>query len=106
FHLSSTPAWQAAQAQGQYQPASLASEGFIHCSTAAQVAPTANRYFGGQGPLLLLHIDETRLTARLVYEASSGGHLYPHLYGPLNLDAVVQTSQLLPNGQGRYEWMD
>jgi uncharacterized protein (DUF952 family) len=104
YHFASQALWQTAQATGHYAPESLATEGFIHCSTAAQVAPTANRYFGGQGALLLLHIDEARLVARLVYEASTGGHLYPHVYGPLNPAAVVQTSQLWPDGQGEYRF--
>jgi uncharacterized protein (DUF952 family) len=81
---------------------SLADEGFIHCSTHAQVVATANRIFRGSGDLLLLELDPSKLTATLRWErATDVGDEFPHIYGPLNLDAVVGTRPL-PEGPDGY----
>ena len=81
---------------------SLGEEGFIHCSTRAQVEATANRIFRGSGDLLLLEVDPDRLTAPLKWErATDVGDDFPHVYGPLNVDAVVGT-QTLPEGPDGY----
>ena len=89
-----------AVARWSYAPSSLRDEGFIHCSTIAQVIDTANRFYRGQDDLVLLHIDESRLKAELKYEApamkhgEASGELFPHLYGELNVDAVVRVVEL------------
>ena len=81
--------------QGFYEADSLALEGFIHTSKAEQVQGVLNRYYKNQTDLLLLHIDETKLTALLKYElAPSVNEEFPHIYGSLNLDAVVKTEPL------------
>ncbi len=77
--------------QGFYEAASLALEGFIHTSKAEQVQGVLERYYKGQNDLLLLHIDETKLTALLKYElAPSINEEFPHIFGRLNLDAVIK----------------
>jgi len=68
YHVVTEANWQKAQQQGFYEADSLASEGFIHSSKAEQVAGVLERYYKGQSNLLLLHIDETKLTAPLKYE--------------------------------------
>ena len=89
-----------AVARESYAPVSLENEGFIHCSTLAQVIDTANRFYRGQYDLVVLHIDESRLKAELKYEApammhgESAGELFPHLHGELNVDAVVRMVEL------------
>jgi uncharacterized protein (DUF952 family) len=89
-----------AVARGSYAPTSLRDEGFVHCSTLAQVIDTANRYYREQCDLVVLHIDESRLNAELKYEpptmnhGESAGELFPHLYGELNVDAVVRVVEL------------
>ena len=89
-----------AVARGNYAPTSLRDEGFVHCSTLAQVIDTANRFYRGQYDLVVLHIDESRLKAELKYESptmnhgESAGELFPHLYGELNVDAVVRVVEL------------
>jgi uncharacterized protein (DUF952 family) len=103
YHLTFAADWHAAQAAGQYTAPSLATEGFIHCSGPHQVARTANLYFQGQGELLLLHIDEARLNAPLKFEPA-GDQFFPHLYGPLNLAAVVRAEPLPPNAGGQYHF--
>ncbi len=103
LHITTRADWDAAQATGSYRPPSLAHEGFIHCSTQAQVIGSANQFFRGRTDLLLLCIDESRVAATLRYEppvATGGGpdpragERFPHLYGPLALDAVVRVVPL------------
>jgi uncharacterized protein (DUF952 family) len=102
-HITSRAEWQAAQTQGVYRAASLQTEGFIHCSTLAQVAATANRFFASQRGLVLLVIDPARITAELRYERGQDvDDLFPHLYGPLNVEAVIRVSAFEPDAQGRF----
>lgn len=93
FHITTRAAWAHALATGSYRPPSLASEGFIHCSTAEQCLTTANRFFRGQAGLVLLSVREDRLQARVAYEPADG-ELFPHVYGELNLDAVDEVFEL------------
>jgi len=103
LHIAHQDEWQAAQAAGDYRADTLTSEGFIHCSTAAQVLGPANEMFRGQSGLLLLVIDPARLASNLVYEDSyQTGQAFPHIYGPLNLDAVVRAVPFPPNGDGLF----
>lgn len=89
LHIIPHVDWNNAQVRGLYQATSLEREGFIHCSTLAQVLTSAGTYFRGVGGLALLVIDPARVAAPIVYEDSYGtGQQYPHIYGPLNLDAV------------------
>ncbi|MEO6541332.1 MAG: DUF952 domain-containing protein [Ferruginibacter sp.] len=90
YHIVNEENWQKAVQQGFYEASSLAAEGFIHTSKAEQVPGVLERYYKGQKDLLLLHIDETKLTAPLQYElAPSVNEMFPHIYGPLNIDAVI-----------------
>lgn len=96
YHLTPRHTWQQAQEAGVYTADSLASEGFIHFSTANQVVATANRFYRRQPDLVLLIVDPLKLTAELVYEESEPGQFFPHLYGPLNLDAVLAVYDFPP----------
>jgi uncharacterized protein (DUF952 family) len=69
-------------------------EGFIHCSTAAQVEASGRRHFAGQTGLVVLEIDPEKLRWELRWE-KSGGDEYPHLYGPLDLEAVISVQTFL-----------
>lgn len=89
FHLVAPDVWQ--EVSESYQPESLKNEGFIHFSTKEQVAATYKRFYNNR-PMLLLTIDESKLLAKLKYEAADGD-LYPHLYGALNLEAVVKVEK-------------
>ena len=104
FHITTQAAWDEAQAKGEYVTESLSTEGFIHCSTLAQVLPVANTYYKEQDALILLMIEDTLLSSDLKWEAPSGGtpppgvpegDPFPHIYGPINLDAVVSVSDLV-----------
>jgi uncharacterized protein (DUF952 family) len=103
YHLVLRQVWEE-NAEGPYLPDSLAQEGFIHCSFAPQVAASANRFYGSATDLFLLHIDPERLTSPLREEASGTGEIFPHIYGPLNRDAVVTVEILArgPNGSWQF----
>ena len=89
YKLVDRPSWTAAEAAGVFTGSPVdARDGFIHFSTAAQVRETAARHFAGQRDLLLVAVDAARLGDGLRWEPSRGGALFPHLYGPLSLDAV------------------
>ncbi|MGD1865320.1 MAG: DUF952 domain-containing protein [Phormidesmis sp.] len=102
FHITEQAAWQTAQAEGAYQPPSLASEGFIHFSTDAQVVATANRFYQGKTGLVLLTVDPSRLKPELRYEDTLNHGTFPHLYGPLNVDAVVDVRTFEPGADGTF----
>lgn len=95
YHITERGSWEVAQARGVYVAESLAAQGFIHASTREQVVETANLFYAGQDGLVLLCIDATKLTAPLRWEPpENAGHQpgagrFPHVYGPLNLDAVT-----------------
>lgn len=93
FHLTTRAAWDAARAAGVYEPPSLATEGFIHLSTRSQWLRVLNRFYRDVPDQLLLAIDEDKLGAPLSHE-SVDGDVFPHLYGPLEVAAVVDTAPL------------
>jgi len=103
LHIAHRDDWEAALAAGEYRAGSLATEGFIHCSTPEQVLIPANERYQGQRGLLLLVIDPNRLAADLVYEdCYETGMTFPHIYGPLNLDAVLRAVPFPPGPDGRF----
>ena len=105
FHIVSQREWHAALRAGSYQPESLATEGFIHCSGREQVVETANLFYKGRGDLVLLCIDEKKLAAPLKFEPPASGPArtsddFPHIHGALNLDAVVDVLEFACAGDG------
>lgn len=104
FHITARSLWQAAQLLGEYRAASLELEGFIHCSEAAQVLWVANQFYRGTSDLMLLQIDPAKLLAELRYDEIETGERFPHLYGPVNLDAVVQAIAFPPGADGTFEF--
>lgn len=90
LHITTDAAWAKAREDGELTTPSLAEEGFIHCSTFAQVESTADRIFRGSGDLLALELEVARIGPELKWErATDVGDEFPHIYGPLNLDAVT-----------------
>lgn len=110
LHITPRAEWLAAQEHGLYTAPSLTSEGFIHCSTPEQAAAVANAFYRGQNGLVLLVVDESRLTSELRWEPPSGppapgisaSDLFPHIYGPLNTDAVVKVLDFPPGLDGTF----
>ena len=91
YHITSMPEWEKALEKGYYEAPSLYTEGFIHCSEAEQVKGVLERYYAGKNNLLKLVIDTEKLSAPLKYElAPSVNENFPHIYGRINLDAVLQ----------------
>lgn len=101
-HICSKDEWKAAQAVGEYWAESLESEGFIHFSKPEQAVDTANRYYLGHRDLLLLWVDPSKLVAELRFEPSDG-EMFPHLYGSLNLDAILMTTDFSPDVDGVFQ---
>ena len=93
YHVTTAAEWQLAQQKGIYTSPSLQAEGFIHCSADdAQVQGVLQRYFAGKSNLVKLVIDTVKLSSRFIYEWSpSTADTFPHVYGPINTDAVIET---------------
>jgi uncharacterized protein (DUF952 family) len=90
YHIATAGEWKQALFNGFYEAASLKTEGFIHCSTDTQVRGVLDRYFKDRTGLLKLVIDTDKLTDELKFElAPSVNEEFPHVYGPINLDAVI-----------------
>jgi len=102
MHIARRVGWEQARTAGEYRSDTLATEGFIHCSTSRQVASTANRHYRGEHGLVLLVIDAARVHAEIRYEEATGGERFPHIYGPLNADAVVEVLDFEPRADGTF----
>lgn len=106
YHLATHDDWATAQTMGYYTAPSFDAEGFIHCSTALQLRSVANLLFKGRPDLVLLVIDPNVLTVPVQYDPSQApdgiiDH-FPHIYGAINLDAVIQATPLTPNADGTF----
>jgi uncharacterized protein (DUF952 family) len=108
YHIATCADWERALVDGEYTRSTvdktLAEEGFIHASQASQVARTANKFYRGvPGELVLLVIDEKLLRAEVRYEDVQGAELpFPHIYGPLNADAVLEARPFAPGADGTF----
>jgi uncharacterized protein (DUF952 family) len=99
--------WHDAGRAGAFDGAPIdLADGFIHFSTAEQVAETAARHFAGQDDLVLVAVDPGLLGDALRYEVSRGSALFPHLYGPLSLSAVCWVKPLPLGSDGRHVFPD
>ena len=107
YHIAFRADWDAAVTAGEYRISTrgrtLDQQGFIHASTLTQVADTANTFYADAQDLLVLVINPARLTAPLRYDPVPGApDPFPHIYGPLNIDAVTDTAELGRDADGRY----
>jgi len=110
YHITEAAAWEHATRIGYYEAESLRTSGFIHLSKAEQVLKVANSFYKGQHNLVLLFVEPSRLQAELRYEPpahpdgstqnTASSELFPHVYGRLNLDAVVYAGALAPDAEG------
>jgi uncharacterized protein (DUF952 family) len=108
LHITTHKDWENAKLEDEYSAPSLLSEGFIHCSTLKQTVDTANIFFKGQDGLALLCIDENKLKSECKYEDPTGGgshdptvgKLFPHIYGPINITAVIKVVDFPRNESG------
>ncbi|MCW2307095.1 DUF952 domain-containing protein [Rhodobium gokarnense] len=103
YKICDRPLWAAAEAAGTFTGAPVDhADGYIHFSTADQVAETAEKHFSGADDLLLIAIDGDALGDALRYEPSRGGALFPHLYGTLPMSAVMWVQPLERDADGRF----
>lgn len=98
-HLCQNPDWKQAQVLGNYLSKSFSQEGFIHCSQAHQILKVANRFYQRIPGLVLLWIDPEKISAEIRWEFSDG-ELFPHIYGPINLNAVISITDFKPDEDG------
>ena len=101
-HITRRQEWETARSAGAYCGDTLDTEGFIHCSTPTQVIAVANARFHAQPGLVLLCIDPEKVRPEIRYEGLPGGEHYPHIYGPLNTDAVVKVLDFPPAPDGTF----
>ena len=102
YHITTPDQWQEAEQAGLYRGDTLDTEGFIHCSTSAQVVRVADARFRGRSGLALLSIDSDKVRPEIRYEEGEVGELFPHIYGPLNTDAVSAVLPFEPNSDGYF----
>ena len=103
LHIAQRNAWDKAKALRSYQGDTLESEGYMHCSTPEQLIPVANRLFRGRTDLVLLCIDRPKVEAEIRDENLEGGStLFPHIYGPLNINAVIDVFDFTPQADGSF----
>lgn len=89
YHIVLPDVWEQFKTQETYEAESLAAEGFIHCSYDHQLDAVLERYYKDAERVVILSIDTEKLAAELVEEPSTGGEIYPHIYGKIDRDAVV-----------------
>lgn len=116
LHITTYADWENALGEGVYRSESLNTDGFIHCSTSKQVVEVANRFYAGRDDLVLLCIDRKKVQSLVHFEApvhpdgslktADTIELFPHIYGPLNLDAVVQVIEFAPDSDGYFRMPD
>jgi uncharacterized protein (DUF952 family) len=95
YHVTTAAEWKAAEEKGFYETPSLKEEGFIHCSQENQVAGVLERYFAGKTDVIKLVIDSDKLSNRFVFEWSpSTADTFPHVYGPIDLEAVIDVVKI------------
>jgi uncharacterized protein (DUF952 family) len=95
YHVTTQVEWDNAKNQGAYKPANFDADGFIHCSTEQQVPGVLDRFYQGQTGLVKLKIEKAKLSRPLLFElATDLDELFPHIYGALNVDSVVEVTVL------------
>lgn len=102
LHIVKKETWDEVKKNGEYRGDTLAREGFTHCSKPDQIIAVANYMFRSVQGLILLVVDETKVTSEIKYEDPGNNKLYPHIYGPLNIDAVIKTVDFPTNEDGTF----
>lgn len=100
-HITSRQEWEKAQMTGSYEGDTLETQGFIHLCTPYQLLGVAKRFYHGRVGLVVMVIDTERVRSPLRYEPADGDH-FPHLFGPLNMDAVLQVIDFSPKEDGSF----
>ncbi|TGM53252.1 DUF952 domain-containing protein [Leptospira adleri] len=112
YNIASKKDYEEALKTGSYITDSLEKEGFIHSSKKNQVEDTANRIFSGRKDLVLLVVNTGKLISELKFETSDsskfskeeGKNIFPHIFGPLNTDAIENVHEITPDEDGRFRF--
>jgi uncharacterized protein (DUF952 family) len=104
FHITSRISWSEAQKSGVYSSDSLRREGFIHCSKLDQIMRVASAFFTNQSGLVILEITPSKLKSEVRWEAGTdkADEMFPHVYGPLNLEAILSVFDFEPGPDGKF----
>ena len=104
FHVIARTCWSEAQQSSVYTADSLLSEGFIHCSNTTQILRVANKFYANQVGLVILEIDPSKLKPEVRWEAGTdqADEMFPHIFGPLNLEAVIGVFDFEPGSDGKF----
>ncbi len=95
YHVTSNKEWEQAKINGEYKPAGYDAEGFIHCSIERQVSGVLDRFYKGQTGLVKLKIEKAKVNRPVLFElAVDLDELFPHIYGTLNIDSVVEVIEI------------
>ncbi len=106
YHITSNEEWSNQILLGTYTPTNFLKDGFIHCSTKAQIQTVANRFYRGQSGLVILEINPSKLGQQVVYENLEGGsELFPHIYRQLPISAVEKVYTLFVKPDQSFDFM-
>ena len=94
YHICIKKSWQEQSTSMDYVHDSLESEKFIHCSNEDQIEGVLNRYFTGINNLVILTIESNKVISPIKYEIAPIGEYFPHIYGPLNKDAIIEVKEI------------
>ena len=96
YHVTTLNEWEQAKKQGAYKPLGFDAEGFIHCSIERQVAGVLERFYKNQTGLVKLKIEKAKVNRPVLFElAADLNELFPHIYGALNIDSVVEVINII-----------
>lgn len=93
YHIVLPEIWEKFKDENFYEADSLHSEGFIHCSFAEQIEGVLQRYYKGIAKIVILTIESEKLTSKLLNETSTNNEIYPHIYGKINREAIINIEQ-------------
>ena len=95
YHVTTLKEWEAAKIKNEYKPFNFEQDGFIHCSVEKQIPGVLDRFYKGQTGLVKLKIEKEKVQRPVLFElAIDLDELFPHIYGALNLDSVVEVSTI------------
>jgi uncharacterized protein (DUF952 family) len=95
YHVTTLKEWEQAKAKNEYMPVDYEKDGFIHCSIEKQIPGVLDRFYKGQTGLVKLKIEKQKVQRPVLFElAHDLNELFPHIYGPLNLDSVISVETI------------
>lgn len=95
YHVTTKKEWEQAKLQNEYKPVDYDKDGFIHCSIERQVPGVLDRFYKGQTDLVKLKIEKAKVERPVLFElAQDLDELFPHIYGPLNLESVMDVIEI------------